>query len=214
MPNRTEKPKRDSICKEAAVPLHEGCSSCKNTGPICDCILQLASRIAGTLPPAEAREVVRQLFFERCSGILGSGDREELLDDVFARRARVWGDFFAGTGLRPDPSIPGSFLPGSWSLRGEWRGSCSGLVIRGVYASNGLMVSVPLSAKQFLSTAATLRAVTRAVGAKKWSSVSSSEWRRVWNGFEHRGPGGTRQWVVGLRYRLHQEFVARGGLIP
>jgi len=168
-----------------------------------------ANRIADILPPAEKREGVRQLLYEQCFDRMGVGDREELLEDIFAKRARSRGDFPEGMGLLPDRNIPGRFLPGSWFLDGERSGRCFTFTLRGVYALNGVMVSVPLTSKQFLNTEATLRAVKRAVGAEGQIIIATAEWRRIWDGFEQRDRGGSWRWVVGLRYLLHQDFVRR-----
>ena len=179
-------------------------------GYCCICLTLTASRIANILPPAERRDGVRRLLEEHCSD-LGSSDREELLEDIFARRARSRGDLPEGMGLLPDHNIPGRFLPGSWFLDGKRSGHCFTFTIRGVYAADGRMVSVPLNSKQFLNTEATLRAVKRAVGAEGQIIIATAEWRRIWNGFEQRDGGGSWRWVVGLRYLLHQDFVRREG---
>ena len=184
------------------------CLSHHDDGYPCECVMLTASRIANILPPAERRDGVRRLLEEHCSD-LGSSDREELLEDIFARRARSRGDFPEGMGLLPDRNIPGRFLPGSWFLNGERSGHCFTFTIRGVYAADGRMVSVPLTSKQFLKTEATLRAVKRAVGAEGQIIIATAEWRCIWNGFEQRDGGGSWRWVVGLRYLLHQDFVRR-----
>ncbi len=182
---------------------HRGdCDSC------CDCLTLTSRRIANILPPAQRRVRVRWLLEEQCSD-LSSSDREELLEDIFARLARSRGDFPEGMGLLPDHNIPGHFLPGSWFLTGERRSHAFTFTLRGVYALNGLMVSVPMTSNQLLSTSATLRAVKRAVGAEGQIAISTTEWRRIWNGFEQRDGGGSWRWVVGLRYLLHQDFVRR-----
>lgn len=178
----------------------------------CDCVMLTASDIADISPPAEARRAVQQLFEEQCFDILGAGDRRELLDDFFARRARERGKFLEGTGLCPDHDIPGCFLPGSWFLDRERRGHGIAFTIRGVYAADGRMVSVPLNSKHLLSTGATLRAVKRAVGADGRLVVAAADWQRIWNGFEHCEANGKRQWVAGLRYLLHKDFMWREGL--
>ena len=66
-------------------------------------VMRTAHRIADILHPAEACEVVRQLFYEECADILGAGDREELLDDIFAERAGLRRELLVTAGLSAGP---------------------------------------------------------------------------------------------------------------
>ena len=66
-------------------------------------VMRTAHRIADILHPGEACEVVRQLFYEECADVLGAGDREELLDDLFAARAGLRRGLLVTAGLSAGP---------------------------------------------------------------------------------------------------------------
>lgn len=185
------------------------CKPHTGDGCACDCVMLTAEHIANTLRPAEARVCVEQLLCENCWSILGAGDRREILDAFFAARARLRGRFLEGTGLLPDPTIAGRILPGSWWMHRQPREPNS-FVIEDVFALDGSTVSVPLKTEQFLSAGAVLRAIRRAVGAEGKTTISSTEWQRIWHSPEYE-VGGKGDWVgKGLAATLLHDCLARG----
>lgn len=165
-------------------------------------VLREAHRLANTLPPGRVREYLRDFFYATCRCVLGKGDREELLEGFLARRERARGVFLEGCGLARDPEVTGCYWPGTWSLSGEQVGRDCWFVINGVQAISGEVVSVRLSARQFMSAKAALRAIKKAVHADEPLGLSAAEWRPIWNGFDYCDSSGLMQRAMGLRVAL------------
>lgn len=167
-------------------------------------VLREAHRIADKYPPAKARQLLRELFFATCASVLGKGDREELLQDFLAERERSRLAFLDGLGLVRDWEIPGRYLPGSWWLSNENDGQDCWCVINGVRATSGEFVVVRLTAAQFMRAGESLQAIRKAVGAAEHIGLTATEWQRIWNGFDVRGPYGVKRWSQGLRSSLNE----------
>ncbi len=143
-------------------------------------VLREAHRIADKFPPKKARAMVREYFEISCRYLAGTRVLAELVETFFTLRERSRRDFLEGSGLEPDPEIPGRYLPGSWRLTTEetpqqdWH-----FVIRGVRTASGESVAVRLTVMQFNSAGAVLKAVRKAVRAGKHIGLKASEWRRI-----------------------------------
>jgi hypothetical protein len=173
------------------------------------CILREAHRLADKYPPARVRQVLDDFFNVMCRSVLGKSDREQLLDRFLADRESSRIAFLYGLGLRRDPKSSERYLLGTWSLHSAGEGSGFTFVIHGVLAENGQIVSVPLTGRQFNGAALALRAIRQAVAVERSTGLRSDQWRRIWWGRWQRGEDGSRAWVAGLRYLLHQDFMAR-----
>ncbi len=175
-----------------------------------EAVLRAAHRIADKFPPKKARLLVREYFDASCRCVLGPGDRAELTADFFAGRERSRQNFLEGSGLEPDPEIPGLYLPGSWRLTTEetaeqaWH-----FVIRGVRTASGESVAVRLTVMQFNSASAVLRAVRKAVGVGPHIGLKPSEWRRIWDGFDYRDCDRGKRRAIGLRCLLRRALEVR-----
>ena len=169
-------------------------------------VLREAHRIADKFPPKKARAMVREYFEISCRYLAGPRVLTELVETFFTLRERWRHDFLAGSGLEPDPEIPGRCRPGSWRLTTEetaqqdWQ-----FVIRGVRTASGESVAVRLSVMQFNSAGAVLKVVRKAVNAGKYIGLKSAEWRRIWEGFDYRDGGGGKRRARGLRLLLRDQ---------
>lgn len=175
-----------------------------------EAVLREAHCIADKFPPVKARAFVREFFDTKYRRVFGPSDRAELVQGFFAVRETLRRDFLEGSGLYPDPDIPGRYLPGSWRLTTEETASQGWqFVIRGVRKASGESVAIRLTVMQFNTAGAVLRAVRKAVGAGPYIGLTPAEWRRIWNGFDYvDGAGGKRQ-AIGLRCLLHRALEVR-----
>jgi hypothetical protein len=166
-------------------------------------------RVADSLPPAKARRLAAALVYAHFRSAPGKGDREDFLDAFFAERERSRLQFLQGSGLKPDPAIPGRFLPGAWRLTTESAGEGWRFVIDGVRTASGGVAVVRMSARQLCHAASALRAIRSAVGADDSVGLPAAQWRRIWDGSRGRRAADRGRWVPGLRSALLAELRER-----
>lgn len=167
-------------------------------------VLRDAHRIADKYPPLKARQLLRELLFATCASVLSKGDREEFLQCFLAEREASRDAFLEGSGLVRDWEIPGRYLPGSWRLSTENDEQDCWCVINGVRATSGEFVTVRLPATDFVRAGAALHAIRKAVGAAEHIGLTATEWQRIWNGCDVRGPYGVKRWSQGLWSSLNE----------
>jgi hypothetical protein len=169
-------------------------------------------RIAHSLADAadhRARDVIASLLDRDLSPILGAGDRQELLEDLFAERLARQHLLLEGLGLSRVSSAPCIYGPGTWSLTAELDGQRYVFVLSGIRTPHGTVVSARMNARTLYRAASAWRVIAAAAGLDVSAKPSASEWRRWWQGFDYQTSCGQRQRARGIRLHLHDDLVSR-----
>lgn len=151
-----------------------------------------------------ARAEIAALIDREYSGILGAGDRRELLENIFAARAARVSGLFTGLGLACSSTDSAIYGPSSWTLAAHRDRERYVFIVSGIRTTSGGATSVRMSAEVFNSACRAWRAIAKAAGVAKRDKPRAAEWRQIWWGIYSK-----RRTVVGVRTALYRDCMSR-----
>jgi len=155
-----------------------------------------------------ARDLASLLLHTAYQSAVSDADREALVDQMVADRARRQHLVLESLGLVRDTANQRQYLPGTWRMTAVREAHGYVFVVSGIRTPNGAEVSVRLTAREVQSAGLAWKAIARAIGLEKVLKPRAADWQRIWDG-DYSTRRRRRLKAIGIGVLMHREMLTR-----